>query len=127
MARDGCLAEAVLAASLLLLQGGQKVYLEVRGNRLKIVDHLKRTLICKQRLTDIRVFAIGSNNERDFGYIAFDSDLRLHKCQVFRLHSPAQSFLGSLLNSVKSLSEDEQQEWDSTVKGERGVGAGWEE
>ncbi len=78
--------------------------------------------MCKQRLTDIRVFAVGSNNERDFGYIVFDSDLRLYKCQVFRLHNPAQSFLGSLFNSVESLSEAEQEAWDSTVKGEGAEG-----
>lgn len=74
--------------------------------------------MCKQRLTDIRVFAVGSNNERDFGYVVFDSDLRLYKCQVFRLHNPAPSFLGSLINSVEPLSGAEQQAWDSTVKGE---------
>ena len=100
------------------------MYLEVRGNRLKIVDHLKRNLICKQRLMDIKVFGISSKNERDFGYIAYDGELKLHKCQVFRVNSPAQNFLGSLLNSAESLSVNEQQAWDSTVRGESGRGGG---
>ena len=55
---------------------------------------------------------------RNFGYIAYHSDVDSCKCHVFRLKSPAQNFVGAVLSHVRNDHNLPTQGWTETVKGE---------
>jgi len=52
-----------------------------------------------QPINKIRVWGIGLENEKDFGYVARDLTTRKHKCHVFRCERPARAVARALLEA----------------------------
>lgn len=98
------------------IEGGQGVCLEIKGGLLHLFNLKTMALIRKQPLSDIKVFAIGRDNDRNLGYISHHTDVNSCKCHVFRLKSPAQNFVGSVLSQVKNDHALPTQGWEETVK-----------
>lgn len=57
-----------------------------------------------QPINRIRVWGIGLENERDFGYVARDPATKKHKCHVFRCDMPARAVAKALLDNHQKMS-----------------------
>ena len=76
-----------------------KVYLQVHNAALRWLDPDTSSPTLTQPINKIRVWGIGLDNERDFGYVARDIDTKKHKCHVFRCERPARAIARALLEA----------------------------
>jgi hypothetical protein len=58
-----------------------------------------------QPINRIRVWGIGLENDRQFGYVARDQVTKKHKCHVFRCEMPARAVAKALLENHQKMSK----------------------
>ena len=75
------------------------MFLQVHNADLRWLDPETSTPTTTQPINKIRVWGIGLENERDFGYVARDADTKKHKCHVFRCERPARAVARALLEA----------------------------
>eukprot|EP00731_Ephydatia_muelleri_P030773 Em0022g287a len=76
---------------------GKVVTIQIEDMQMKWLSPESTTPLCVQAIGKIRVWGIGLENERDFGYVARDPVTRQHRCYVFRCDSPARALGRALL------------------------------
>ncbi|KAM9781065.1 amyloid-beta A4 precursor protein-binding family B member 3 isoform 2-T2 [Syngnathus typhle] len=79
-----------------VLGEGREMKLLLKWDALTLVDPLDRTPLYRQPIVDIRVWGVGSNNGRDFAFVAADKDSCVLKCHVFRCDAPAKAVAAAL-------------------------------
>lgn len=75
------------------------MFLQVHNADLRWLDPETSTPTTTQAINKIRVWGIGLENERDFGYVARDMETKKHKCHVFRCERPARAVARALLEA----------------------------
>ncbi|XP_065886432.1 uncharacterized protein [Dysidea avara] len=78
---------------------GKEVFIQISGLELRLLDPGSSTVLSAQLINKIRVWGIGVENDRDFGYIARDQSTRRYKCHVFRCQVPAQAVARALVDN----------------------------
>ncbi len=76
-----------------------KLFLQVHGATLRWLDPETSSPTLIQPINKIRVWGIGIDNERDFGYVARDPNSKQHMCHVFRCERPARAVARALLEA----------------------------
>lgn len=76
---------------------GKVVTIQIEDMQMKWISPESTTPLCVQPIGKIRVWGIGLENERDFGYVARDPVSRQHRCHVFRCDNPARTLGQALL------------------------------
>ncbi|XP_061790570.1 amyloid-beta A4 precursor protein-binding family B member 3 isoform X2 [Nerophis lumbriciformis] len=70
---------------------GRDMMLVLKRDTLTLVDALDHAPLYCQPIVNIRVWGVGSNNGRDFAFVAGDKDSCVLKCHVFRCDAPAKA------------------------------------
>jgi amyloid beta (A4) precursor protein-binding family B protein 2 (Fe65-like) len=78
---------------------GKAIFLTIRGMELQWVEPESSCPATIQPINRIRVWGIGIDNDRDFGYVARDPATKKHKCHVFRCDMPARAVAKALLET----------------------------
>ncbi|XP_061659501.1 amyloid-beta A4 precursor protein-binding family B member 3 isoform X3 [Syngnathoides biaculeatus] len=79
-----------------LLTEGREMKLLLKQDTLTLVDPVDHTPLYCQPIINIRVWGVGSNNGRDFAFVAADKDSCVLKCHVFRCDAPAKAIATAL-------------------------------
>ncbi|XP_051903978.1 amyloid-beta A4 precursor protein-binding family B member 3 isoform X3 [Hippocampus zosterae] len=75
---------------------GREMRLLLKRDTLTLVDPLDCSALYSQPIANIRVWGVGSNNGRDFAFVAADKDSCALKCHVFRCDAPAKAIASAL-------------------------------
>ncbi len=75
------------------------MFLQVHNASLRWLDPETSSPTLTQPINKIRVWGIGLDNERHFGYVARDIVTKRHKCHVFRCERPARAVARALLEA----------------------------
>ncbi|XP_061901982.1 amyloid beta precursor protein binding family B member 2 [Entelurus aequoreus] len=75
---------------------GKGMLLVLQDRMLNLVDPDDRSLLHSQPISNIRVWGVGRDHDRDFAYVARDKNTRVLKCHVFRCDTPAAAIATSL-------------------------------
>ncbi|XP_041799721.1 amyloid-beta A4 precursor protein-binding family B member 2 isoform X3 [Chelmon rostratus] len=75
---------------------GKGMLLVLQDRMLTLVDPDDRSLLHSQPISNIRVWGVGRDHDRDFAYVARDKNTRVLKCHVFRCDTPAAAIATSL-------------------------------
>lgn len=78
---------------------GKPVFLQIQGRELRWLEPTTSQASFSQPINRIRVWGIGLENERNFGYVARDLATSKHRCHVFRCDMPARAVARALLDS----------------------------
>jgi amyloid beta (A4) precursor protein-binding family B protein 2 (Fe65-like) len=84
---------------------GQPIFLVIRGMELQWVEPEASSPTTIQPINRIRVWGIGLENDRQFGYVARDQVTKKHKCHVFRCEMPARAVAKALLENHQKMSK----------------------
>lgn len=79
------------------IEKGKVVTLQIEDMIMKWLSPESSTPLCVQPIGKIRVWGIGLENDRDFGYVARDRVSQQHRCHVFRCDNPARALGRALL------------------------------
>ncbi|XP_054610507.1 amyloid-beta A4 precursor protein-binding family B member 3 [Dunckerocampus dactyliophorus] len=85
---------------------GRDMMLVLKRDTLTLLDALDRTPLYCQPIVNIRVWGVGSNNGRDFAFVAGDKDSCVLKCHVFHCDAPAKAIAMALHQMCSKMMSD---------------------
>ena len=100
------------------------MFLQVHNTDLCWLDPETSTPTTTQPINKIRVWGIGLENERDFGYVARDTDTKKHKCHVFRCERPARAVARALLEAHQKEKQERRSKRQEVVSPRDSVSSG---
>ena len=75
------------------------VFLQIHNANLRWLDPETSTPTLTQPINKIRVWGIGLENDKDFGYVARNLNTKKYQCHIFRCERPARAVARALLEA----------------------------